>query len=404
MKKDNSNKLCLETVSLITQYVEPAFAHQSCAEIYDRFNQEPDLLAIPVLKELQPIGLLIRMNFLIRLADRFGRPLYSKQPVTLLMDSNPMIIKNSMKLEALNKKLVTSNQSALQEGFIVVEGENYKGVGSASTLLQANMINAEMQLVKLREARAESEAASAAKSAFLANMSHELRTPLNAVIGFSDLILQHKHEYITCSSVHEYIGDINKSGHHLLGMINTILDMSRIESGKYELIENEEEPENVVDEAIRIVSTSASSKDIQITKCFHDCMDNLLIDIQLMRQVLINLLSNAVKFSPTGSNVFVSIEQNEFDEISFVVRDEGEGIPHGKIEEMLKPFSQLDGAFVRNHEGTGLGLPLVKAYVEAHDGRFKIENGVKEGLIATVFMPSNRTIFERHQVSSMNSG
>ena len=383
---------CIETVKLLSQYVRPAYEDEICADIYDRFNSDPDLLAIPVLSGTKPIGLLKRMEFLIRLADRFGRPLYSKQPATILMDSTPVIVESSMKIDALNTALVTNNQSALQEGFIVVENGEYVGVGSALTLLQANMRRAELQVEELKVARVVAEEASKAKTAFLANMSHELRTPLNAVIGFSELIKTQMSEHITCPMVLDYIFDIHNSGTHLLTMINSILDMSRIESGKYELVETEEEPDEIIDQAIRIVSAKALEKNIQIIKCLHQIEDGLFADAQLIKQALINLLGNAVKFSPEGSNVFVSLEQDTFGALSISVRDEGEGIPKDKIEEMLKPFTQLEGAFVRNHEGTGLGLSLVQAYVEAHDGQFELKNGEKEGAIATIYLPVKRTV------------
>lgn len=383
---------CPETVKLLSQYIEPAFEHDNCADIYDRFNSDPSLIAIPVLQDNSPIGLLKRTEFLVRLADRFGRPLYSKQSATYLMDANAMIVDSSVTVNELNQKIVSNNKKALQEGFIIVERGKYLGIGSALTLIQANMLNAEKKLSALHKATKVAEEASAAKSAFLANMSHELRTPLNAVIGFSDLILENKAEDIKCPTVIDYIKDINSSGTHLLAMINTILDMSRIESGKYDLIENDEDPDELIDQAIRIISPKALSKNIQIIKCLHELDLTIKVDAQLIKQVLINLLSNAVKFSPDGSNVFVMLELNALGGISISVRDEGPGIPKDKISEVIKPFTQLDGVLVRNHEGTGLGLSLVVALTEAHQGEFILESGENGGLTATINFLAERLV------------
>lgn len=384
---------CPETVKLLSQYIEPALAYDNCADIYDRFNSDASLIAIPVLEGDKPIGLLKRTEFMERLADRFGRPLYSKQPATTLMDANALMVDSSVTVTALNQKIVTKNKEALKEGFIVIEDGKYLGVGSALTLIQANMLYAEKKLQALHAAREAAEAASEAKSAFLANMSHELRTPLNAVIGFSDLILDSKLEDIKCPTVIDYITDINSSGTHLLGMINSILDMSRIESGKYDLVENDEDPHELIDQAIRIMSPKALSKNIEIIKCLHDFDVSINVDAQLMKQILINLLSNAVKFSPEGSNVFVSLLEEENGSLSIIVQDEGPGVPKQMISEIVKPFTQLDGVLVRNHEGTGLGLPLVVAFTEAHGGVFHLYSEDGEGLTATVTLPADRANF-----------
>lgn len=384
---------CPETVKLLSQYIEPALAYDNCADIYDRFNSDASLIAIPVLEGDKPIGLLKRTEFMERLADRFGRPLYSKQPATTLMDVNALMVDSSVTVTALNQKIVTKNKEALKEGFIVIEDGKYLGVGSALTLIQANMLYAEKKLQALHVAREAAEAASEAKSAFLANMSHELRTPLNAVIGFSDLILDSKIEDIKCPTIIDYITDINSSGTHLLGMINTILDMSRIESGKYDLVENDEDPHELIDQAIRIMSPKALSKNIEIIKCLHDFDVSINVDAQLMKQILINLLSNAVKFSPEGSNVFVSLLEEENGSLSIIVQDEGPGVPKQMISEIVKPFTQLDGVLVRNHEGTGLGLPLVVAFTEAHGGVFHLHSEDGEGLTATVTLPAGRANF-----------
>ncbi|MCC3862504.1 ATP-binding protein [Pseudemcibacter aquimaris] len=392
----------METVDLITEYIEPALETDCCAEIFERFRNDSDLLAIPVLDGDKPIGILKRMDFLVRLADRYGRPLYSKQPVSVLMDSNPVIVNSNTKVDEMNARFASESKHALQEGFIIVDNGEYKGIGSALTLLQANMHISERKMGELKKARQHAEEASKAKSDFLANMSHELRTPLNAVIGFSDLILQHMSKEVSSQAVLGYIGDIHSSGRHLLGLINSILDLSRIESGNFDLMESDEFPEDIVDEAIRIMAPKALSKNITIIKRPHNCVDYIRLDEQLIRQVVINLLSNAVKFSPEHTEIYVSIKQDERGAFTIDVEDQGPGIPINKMDDILKPFSQLDGAFVRNHEGTGLGLPLVKSYVEAHNGKFNLYNAVPTGTIAKIYFPAKRTVRQFPSMKASN--
>lgn len=402
MDQNQIDKQCIDTVELLTKYVEPAKEDDHCENVYDRFRADTELLAIPVIANDKPIGLLKRLDFLVQLADRFGRPLYSKQPVTTLMDDAPVIINSSMKIDELNKKFVTTNQHALQEGFIVVNHGKYIGVGSAFTLLQANMLNAERKVKEISKARKIVEEASQSKSEFLANMSHELRTPLNAIIGFTDLILNYKKTEIKCESVIDYIGDIHGSGKHLLGMINNILDISRIESGKFDLMESIECPNELIDQVVRLIKPSAMTKKIDFQVNYLENDDLINIDAQLISQVLINLATNAIKFSPNDTKVTVSVKQDSLSGTSFIIKDQGPGIPVDKIDEMLKPFSQIDGAFVRNHEGTGLGLPIVKSYVEAHNGQFNIVNGPEGGAIASVYFTPARTVKNRNSIVANN--
>ncbi|GHF24572.1 hypothetical protein GCM10017044_19050 [Kordiimonas sediminis] len=382
----------MPSVKYLATFITPAQEDNTCAEIYDRFMAEPDLIAVPVVASDKPIGLLKRTEFLVKLADRFGRPLYEKRPVTVLMDAAPLLVDLTADVQDLYRQLATSNQAAVHEGFIIVDKEKYFGVGTAVTLLQANIRSTEERMKELQKAKLVAEAAARTKSQFLATMSHELRTPLNSIIGFSDLIIGDKLQVFQSNQVLNYVEDIRNSGQHLLQVINGILDMSKIESGNFELREDYEDPCVLAEQVVRMMSSVAAKKSIAVTiECTVKGMD-VYADLQVLRQILLNLLSNAVKFSPHHSQVVLKIEETATGQLVFTVSDKGCGIPEESLQEVLKPFTQVDGVFARQHEGTGLGLSLVVAFVEAHSGMFELISKQGQGTDAIVTLPSERTI------------
>ncbi|WCL55718.1 sensor histidine kinase [Gimibacter soli] len=377
------------TIGSIASLVAPASPEDFCGTLYDRFTADDTLQSIAVVDGRRPVGLVRRMDLMLKLADKFGRPLFERRPVRFVMDESPMVIEAGMSLDEINARLVRDGAS-LTQGFIVTQGGLYHGIGTAQTVLQANMQRAEERMRQLERAHLAAESANRAKTQFLANMSHELRTPLNSIIGFSDLIIESSDRGKPLDAMTDYVGDIRIAGRHLLNVINSILDMSKIEAGAFELREDHEDPAELAYQAVRMMDGTSRRAEVKIEIEAPDHCEDLWADLQVARQVLINLLSNAVKFSPAGATVHLILSEHADGCFSFEVRDHGSGISPADLERVLKPFEQVDGAIARRHEGTGLGLPLVQAFMEAHGGTLALESEIGVGTRAIVTFPADR--------------
>jgi PAS domain S-box-containing protein len=247
---------------------------------------------------------------------------------------------------------------------------------------------------RLLEAKAEAEAASAAKGEFLAVISHELRTPLNAIIGFSEVMAREILGPIGRPKYREYAADILYAGQHLLKLINDVLDMSKIEARKMELHETEFDIGAAVESCVRLIQPRAAAAGVSLVNWVSPELPRLLGDETRFRQALLNLLSNAVKFTPVEGEVKLRshIDENGL-EIS--IRDTGIGMSAKEVEIALQPFRQVEGAMNRTQEGTGLGLPLARAFIELHGGHLVIESATGEGTLVRMRLPSSRLIGQR---------
>ncbi|MFQ6017877.1 MAG: sensor histidine kinase [Kiloniellaceae bacterium] len=242
----------------------------------------------------------------------------------------------------------------------------------------------------LRIARDEADAASRAKSQFLALMSHELRTPLNAIIGFSEIIRNESFGPVGTIQYRDYANDIHSSGQHLLELINDILDLSKVESGADELHEENTHVPTVVDAAFTLIKDRAAQGGIRLESELQDGLPMLRADQRKLKQILVNLLSNAMKFTEAGGQVTLKTWCRLDSGFVFQVIDTGIGIPPEKIPTVLSPFGQVDTEFSRKHEGTGLGLPLAKAFVERHGGSLDLQSEEGVGTTVTVRFPADR--------------
>ncbi len=243
-----------------------------------------------------------------------------------------------------------------------------------------------------QHAMEEAVAANKSKTEFLANMSHELRTPLNGIIGLSDVMRTEALGPIGVKEYAEFVGDIYDSGHHLLEIVEDILNMSKIEAGEMTLNESEFKLADAVDASIRMVRELAEKKNLTLVTEFTPEQPRVNADERMIKQILLNLLSNAVKFTPKHGKVSVRTALRDDGGMTIEVADTGIGIPAEDFERALKPFAQVDSRLQREFEGTGLGLPLVKSMAELHGGRLRIDSVVDQGTTVYVELPAERTL------------
>jgi len=242
-------------------------------------------------------------------------------------------------------------------------------------------------------------AASDAKSEFLAVMSHELRTPLNAILGFSEVLKQEMFGSLGSDRYRSYADDIHDSGKFLLNLINDILDLSKAESGKLTLVEEEVDPAEVLNRCLRMFREKAAKQGVRLVLEIPDSIPQLRVDPRLLNQLLINLISNAVKFTTKGGSVVVSAADEGDAGYRIRVEDSGIGITKEDLPKVIEPFIQVESAFSRKHEGTGLGLPLVKKIVELHGGKLDIASELGVGTTVTACFPTARVIRRAEQPS-----
>jgi cell cycle sensor histidine kinase DivJ len=235
-------------------------------------------------------------------------------------------------------------------------------------------------------ARQEAERAGASKSQFLATMSHELRTPLNAIIGFSEMIMREDEMKLDAARRKEYAALINESGNHLLSVVNGILDMSKMESGKFEILPEPFLPRESLSSCCNLMALKARECGIDLVTRMPRDLPQMIGDARAFKQILLNLLSNAIKFTERGGSVTVSAN---VDGRNMIVRvaDTGVGIGEADMAHLGDPFFQAGGTYQGRHEGTGLGLSIVKSLVALHGGDMKVQSKLDQGTTVSVVLP-----------------
>lgn len=352
------------------------------------------LIPVSVSSLVQPVFLFAVLLMVIALYSFAAGPIFSgmlaaTSPITMILCIN--FIQSGYSTQWMMAALFVGAQLL----FILLSKQ------SRATLLQLFKIKVEKDslILELEEAKAISEEsrrraeeANLAKSRFLATMSHELRTPLNAIIGFSEIMKEELLGPLDNESYKEYISDIHTSGDHLLNLINEILDLSRIEAGKYELKEEAIRMLEVLEDCITLMQLRAKNKDITIKVSAEPNLNRIWADERAIRQVILNLLSNAVKFTPQGGEINATLGWTKGGGQYISIRDNGPGIPENEIPIVLSQFGQGSLAIKSAEQGTGLGLPICQALVNMHSGTLDLKSKLRIGTTVTVSLPRARII------------
>lgn len=346
--------------------------------------------------ELLSSHVFIFASLMVVLAIRmtFASPVMS----ILLIGTIPMTFAVVARLVLLNEYFflaLASMAVGVQIYFIfLAQGLNSTAVAMLEYRSQKDSLIAELEEATAISdmARKRAEDANIAKSKFLATMSHELRTPLNAILGFSEVMKDQIMGPIDNQTYRDYVASIHDSGSHLLKLINEILDLSRIEAGRYELNEEAVRLADIAADCEELLRLRAEAKNIQVFPEFAERLPHIWVDQRAIRQIFLNLLSNALKFTPPGGRVVIAVAATSDGGQSISIRDNGPGIPADEIPKVMQAFGQGSLAHQTAEGGTGLGLPIVKKLAELHGGTFDLKSELRKGTQAIVSLPPSRVL------------
>ncbi|WP_434616896.1 ATP-binding protein [Azospirillum sp. B2RO_4] len=382
--------------------VPPLTRDQECAAALARFRRQPELAALPVVDgEGRVAGLLERGRLLPEGegegggaegagGDRAGGDGFGQRLVSDMMDPHPLLIDGATPLAEIGRRLAKLKPAALVTGFLVVEQGRYLGVGTVTGLMARSAEQTELRARQLEEARRQAEQAIRAKTAFLANMSHEIRTPLTAMMGFAELLEQEVLGPHAIPLYREYSRDIAESGRHLMELINDLLDLSKADADRLELVDGTVDVVRVAIGTARLLAERASRHGVSIATEVPLDLPPLRADERKLRQMLLNLLSNAVKFTPANGVVTLGARMAADGALWLSVRDTGIGMTGEELGKALEPWGQVDSALARSQIGTGLGLPLTKRLIELHGGRLDVVSRRDEGTTMSLVFPAKR--------------
>jgi len=390
------------SVGSIARALPPIAGDTACSEALRRMHELDATAGLAVVENGRPIGLAGRTPLMRNLAHPVTYALYEHRPISLLMRRDPLIVESTTTVDRVNEVIATEKQSALEDGFIVVENGRYAGLGTIQDLLKQSVHDARAQIAELDHARKQAERANEAKTTFLANLSHELRTPLNAIMGFADMLANGAAGAINDKQA-EYLRDIHGSGKRLLDLISDLLDLSRAEAGRLELNEGPVNLPAVVDEAGRILGVRAREAGVTLTTTVRT-RRHVLADERKLLQIMLNLGSNAIKFTPAGGSAALDLDDAADGGAVIRVRDTGPGIAASEIPRIKEPFGRGRDAQRHRVEGAGIGLALTQKLATMHDGTLEIDSTPGDGTCVHVHLPGRRALSSAAAGSRLAAG
>src|SRR5262245_1002952 len=351
---------------------------------------------------IQPVGVQESSGtfnlFVMLLVVAVSSMLASSLPVAVLAATSPVTVAVTLNfiIEGTVHGYILAAMAVTAHSYFVLLA--YRLYSSTLATIEAraekDALIGELEQAKAKsdEARRRAESANIAKSRFLAQMSHELRTPLNAILGFSEVMKSEVFGSHAVPLYREYAGDIHSSGVHLLNLINEILDLSRIEAGRYELNEEPSSLAHIVEDCNHLLKLRAKNRGITVHEVFEPDLPRLWADERAMRQICLNLLSNAIKFTPQGGEVWLKVGWTAAGGQYMSVADNGPGTPDDEISMVLASFGQGTNAIKSAEQGTGLGLPIAKNLVDLHGGTFTLNSKLREGREVIVAFQQERVM------------
>jgi signal transduction histidine kinase/AmiR/NasT family two-component response regulator len=369
----------MPTIYTLTQPAVPISPDTLGAEVYERFDNEPDTLVIPVVEDDRPVGLVERNAFLVRLGAEYGRALYGGRPIRLLMDPEPVSVEAAMDISLFCESMLAERASSLMRGFIVTDQGRYLGVGTVLALLQATSVASRARADELSRtvrsldvAQTQAHASAHAKAQFLGVMSHELRTPMNGVLAVAELLRRQP----LGPDAQAYVQTIIDSSETLLRILSDALDLSRAEGGELELTSQSSFLNEIMDDVQALWTPRAAQDGVSLMAGYDGDPDLAVeIDVVRLKQVFNNLIGNALKYARNGV-VEASLKAAASADgvrLEARVRDNGRGDGAERLENAFEPFAEGAG------HGSGLGLAICRQIVERMGGRIWAERNPGEG-------------------------
>jgi signal transduction histidine kinase/ActR/RegA family two-component response regulator len=370
----------MPTIETLTQRIDPVSLEATGAQIFARFDAEPDTLCLPVVVDGRPVGLIERNDFLMKLAAPLGHALYLSRDATHVMDPEPAVVQAGMRLETVCDVMLRAGPGQLMRGFVVTDGGKYHSVGTAASLLEAaNQIHQQRdaamaeQSRRLNDTRAQALAAARAKSQFLGIMSHELRTPMNGVLAVAELLRRQPLN----AQAQAHVSTIVESSETLIRILQDALDLSRAEAGELELNVGPTPLRALMDDVQALWAPRASQDDVSLMIGYEgDTELAAHVDPVRLKQVFNNLIGNALKFARNGvvEAGLKAWAEGDRVRVEARVRDDGPGVDPDRVDAIFEPFVHGSGP-----DGAGLGLAICRQIVDRMNGRIWAENNAGRG-------------------------